>query len=88
MIQDGSSRAKSACYVEDDLCSNPAVDQTIGDLISVRLSRRTAIRAATAAVATSWLGSCVYRFDMQGGCTPLGIRLEQPADLGLSLIHI
>lgn len=33
-------------------------------------------------LATSWLGSCVYRFDVQGGCTPLGIRLEQPADLG------
>jgi len=33
-------------------------------------------------LATSWAGSCVYRFDVQGGCTALGQRLEQPADLG------
>jgi secreted PhoX family phosphatase len=57
MNQDRCAQAKSACFVEDDLCSNPSVDHTIGDLISVRLSRRTAIQAATAAIATSWLSN-------------------------------
>lgn len=37
---------------------------------------------AAAWLATSWAGSCVYRFDMQGGCTALEHRVEQPADLG------
>ncbi|MEO6594774.1 MAG: hypothetical protein ABIP94_08480 [Planctomycetota bacterium] len=34
-------------------------------------------------LATSWAGSCVYRFDAGGGCTALPARLEQPADCGL-----
>lgn len=33
-------------------------------------------------LATSWEGACIYRFDLQGGCTALPARLEQPADLG------
>ncbi len=33
-------------------------------------------------LATSWAGSCLYRFDLQGGCQALGHRLEQPAALG------
>ncbi len=33
--------------------------------------------------ATSWAGSCIYRFDVGGGCVPFGPKLEQPADLGL-----
>jgi len=33
-------------------------------------------------LATSWQGACIYRFDLQGGCTALPARLEQPADLG------
>ena len=33
-------------------------------------------------LATSWAGRCVYRFDLQGGCTALSVALEQPADCG------
>jgi hypothetical protein len=33
-------------------------------------------------LATSWAGACIYRFDLQGGCTALPARLEQPADFG------
>ncbi len=56
MSKDRDTRSTSACYVEDDLCSNPTVDRTIGDLISTRLSRRVAIQAGTAAIATGLLG--------------------------------
>ncbi|MCA9119183.1 MAG: PhoX family phosphatase [Planctomycetaceae bacterium] len=59
MIQDERAQANSACYVEDDLCSNPNIDRTIGDVISARLSRRTAMQAATAILATKCLGSSV-----------------------------
>lgn len=38
--------------------------------------------AAPAWLTTSWLGKCVYRFDVQGGCTALPGTYEQPADLG------
>ncbi|MCB9872792.1 MAG: PhoX family phosphatase [Planctomycetaceae bacterium] len=55
--QDGSAQAKSACFVEDDLCSNTSVGQAIGDLISTRLSRRSALQAATVAVATNLFGN-------------------------------
>lgn len=61
MIQDERAQANSACYVEDDLCSNPNIDRTIGDVISARLSRRTAMQAATAILATKCLGSSVKR---------------------------
>lgn len=37
---------------------------------------------AAAWLATSWAGNCVYRFDLQGVCTELKHRVEQPADLG------
>lgn len=60
MIKDGCSQAKSACFVEDDLCSNASIEQTIGDVISARLSRRTAMQAATAVVATGWLGNSAH----------------------------
>jgi hypothetical protein len=60
MIQDGCAQAKSACYVEDDVCSNPSVDETIRDLITRRLSRRAAMQAATAAVATIWMENSVH----------------------------
>jgi sugar lactone lactonase YvrE len=33
-------------------------------------------------LATSWAGSCIYRFEVSGACTALPARLEQPADLG------
>lgn len=32
---------------------------------------------------TSWAGSCIYRFDVSGGCTKLPHTFEQPADCGL-----
>jgi sugar lactone lactonase YvrE len=33
-------------------------------------------------LATSWAGSCVYRFDLTGQCTALAGKYEQPADCG------
>ena len=33
-------------------------------------------------LATSWAGSCVYRFDLSGQCTTLRGKFEQPADCG------
>lgn len=41
----------SACYFEEDPCSNPRVDRPIGDLIS----RRDLLRATAAGLATTWL---------------------------------
>jgi hypothetical protein len=37
---------------------------------------------APAWIATSWAGSCVYRFDVTGGVTKLPPTLAQPADCG------
>ena len=43
----------SACYCEEDPCSNPRVERPIGDLIS----RRDALRFAATGLATTWLGN-------------------------------
>lgn len=34
-------------------------------------------------LATSWAGSCIYRFDTSGACSVVGEPLEQPADIGV-----
>jgi len=56
MSKDRDLRTNPVCFVEDDLCSNPSVDRTIGDLISVRLSRRTVMQATSFAATTGLLG--------------------------------
>jgi hypothetical protein len=38
-------------------------------------------------LATSWAGNCLFRFDVQGGCTAIGTMLEQPADIGYDVIR-
>ncbi len=47
------------------------------------LVRHVTSKDGVAWFATSWAGSCVYRFDVGGGCVPFGPKLEQPADLGI-----
>lgn len=67
MSKDRDVRTQSACYVEDDLCSNPSVAQVIGDLISARLSRRAAMQASTVAVVTGLLGESTHGSDKLPG---------------------
>ncbi len=60
----------SACYFEEDPCSNPRVTQTIGDLIS----RRTLLQAAAAGLATSCL------MDTSDANESVSARNQPPAD--------
>ena len=74
MSKDQYVRITSACYVEDDLCSNPSVDHSISDLISVRLSRRAVIQAATCALATRLLGESGLQVAGSGLVLRTGLR--------------
>lgn len=53
MSRSSSARSRTACFYEDDGCSNPAVRQPIGELIS----RRRAMQLASAALSATLLSS-------------------------------
>lgn len=56
MSQFSSGQDESACYVEDELCSNPAVRRPLQEVIARRANRRDVLKLAVAATAGGALG--------------------------------
>ncbi len=63
-------RRESACFVEEDPCSNPNTSRSLGELIS----RRAALQAAAAGLATAVIGNSVQAQEDRPRDTPTEAR--------------